>query len=153
MSEPIHATAVLAGAHGILIRGPSGAGKSALALAMTERGATLVADDRVFLSAVNGRLLATAPAATSGMVELRGRGIVRREHERNVVVSLVVDIVGAESVERMAEESELATEILGIGIPRQPVSAGSEGAVKLIEAALAALSSRRNMNLRPASLW
>ena len=39
--ETVHATAVLVGADGVLIRGASGSGKSALALALIERGARL----------------------------------------------------------------------------------------------------------------
>ena len=62
MSETVHATAVLVGADGVLIRGESGAGKSALALALIERGARLIADDRLMLSACHGRLVATRAA-------------------------------------------------------------------------------------------
>ena len=78
MSETVHATAVLVGADGVLIRGESGSGKSALALALIERGARLIADDRLTLSGCHGRIVATAPGATAGLIELRGRGIVER---------------------------------------------------------------------------
>jgi serine kinase of HPr protein (carbohydrate metabolism regulator) len=153
MSESVHATAVVAGEYGVLIRGLSGAGKSALALGLIERGGKLIADDRVFLSAVNGRLVASAPAATAGLVELRGRGILKRPHERSAVIRLVVDIVAAEGLERMPNEVELMTEILGINVPRQPVSSEVQSAFRLVEAALAALSPQRNMSLRPMRLW
>ena len=79
MSETVHATAVLVGADGVLIRGASGAGKSALALALIERGARLVADDRAACSppatAASSR---RAPAAIAGRIELRGRGVIAR---------------------------------------------------------------------------
>ena len=54
----LHATAVVVGESGVLLRGPSGAGKSSLALALIwaarERAgfAALVADDRVFARAL-----------------------------------------------------------------------------------------------------
>ena len=139
MSEWVHATAVLVGAEGVLIRGPSGAGKSALAHALIERGAVLVADDRVHLSDRNGRLIATAIGATAGQMELRGRGIVPVPHERSAVVRLVVDLVPADALERLPEPASLTTCILGIGVPRQPVPPDRGHALSLVRAALADL--------------
>ncbi len=56
MTETVHASAVLTGAHAVLIRGPSGSGKSHLALSLLEAAqshllpfARLVGDDRVHL--------------------------------------------------------------------------------------------------------
>src|SRR5688572_192741 len=92
MSETIHATAVLAGADGVLIRGPSGSGKSMLAFALVQRGARLISDDRVHLSACHGRLIATAPGLISGKLELRGRGLMEVPHERSAVIRLLVDM-------------------------------------------------------------
>ena len=64
----VHASAVLVGSRAVLIRGPSASGKSQLALELLEaartgvlRFAKLVADDRVHLEAVSGRLLARPP--------------------------------------------------------------------------------------------
>jgi len=79
------------GGLGILIRGPSGAGKSLLAARLIEGGGILVADDRVCLSARSGRLVAVALAATAGLLEVRGRGLVRMPHERCAVVRLAVE--------------------------------------------------------------
>ncbi|MGL6042504.1 MAG: HPr kinase/phosphorylase, partial [Sandaracinobacteroides sp.] len=42
-----HATAVAINGAGVLLFGPSGAGKSDLALRLIDRGAVLIADDRV----------------------------------------------------------------------------------------------------------
>ena len=70
----LHATAIVLGATGILITGPSGAGKSALALSLLRAGrlhglyASLVADDQVLVSALNGRAVAAAPPATAGLI-------------------------------------------------------------------------------------
>jgi serine kinase of HPr protein (carbohydrate metabolism regulator) len=139
---------VLAGSQGVLIRGPSGSGKSMLAAALISRGARLVADDRVHLSACHGRLVATAPAAIAGILELRGRGLMSVPLERSVVIRLLVDIVAAEQLERHPATEELSGTVLGVTLPRQPVEGAVECALILVEAALAALPARRDMGLR-----
>jgi HPr kinase/phosphorylase len=126
-----HATAVLAGSHAVLIRGPSGSGKSQLAWDLLEAArqgklhfARLVADDRVALSAVNGRLIASVPKTIEGMIELRGSGIHRVPFETFATVGLVVDLA-AEDAGRVPNPSALQTEILGVRLPRLPVPKGS----------------------------
>ena len=141
MSEAVHATAVLVGAEGVLIRGESGTGKSLLALALIERGARLIADDRLMLSACHGRLVATAPAAIAGRIELRGRGVITMPHEQGGVIRLVADIVEEGGLERMPEPYDLSTALLGVTVLRQPVPGAPDHAVRLIEAALAALTN------------
>jgi serine kinase of HPr protein (carbohydrate metabolism regulator) len=150
MSEIVHGTALLAGAQGVLIRGPSGAGKSALAYHLIRRGARLVADDRVFLSACHGRLVAAAVSPIAGLIELRGRGIVAVPHERSAVVRLIVDFVTPEALERMPDSSQLTAAILGIELARQPVPPATEPAAALLEAALASLSGTLDSALRSA---
>ena len=137
MSETVHATAVIVGAEGVLIRGASGSGKSALALLLIERGARLIADDRLTLSSVHGRILASASSAIAGKIELRGRGIISVPHEQSGVIRLVADIVEEEGLERMPEPHHLTTTLLGIALPRQPVPRATEPAARLVEAALA----------------
>jgi len=143
MSETVHATAVLVGADGVLIRGESGAGKSALALALIERGGRLIADDRLTLSVCHGRIVASAAQATSGMIELRGRGVISVAHERAGVIRLIADI-DDEGLERMPEQHQLSATLAGIVLPRQPVPAATERAVRLVEAALGASKSQPN---------
>jgi serine kinase of HPr protein (carbohydrate metabolism regulator) len=153
MSETVHGTAVLAGAHGVLIQGPSGSGKSMLAFALIRRGARLIADDRVHLSACHGRVVASAVAPTSGLLELRGRGIVTVAHERSGLIRLVVEIVSKEAMERMPEDDQLTTVLLGIALPRQPVPPGIDRAALLVEAATASLSPGADTDLRSARVW
>jgi len=148
MSETVHATAVLVGSDGVLIRGESGAGKSALALALIEAGARLIADDRLTLSACHDRLVATAPQATLGMIELRGRGVINVPHERSGIIRLVADIVRDEGLERMPEAHQLTASLLGIALPRQPVPAAIDRAVRLLKAALGASKLRPDLGLR-----
>ena len=107
MSEPgvagwssVHATALVVGESGLLVRGPSGAGKSSLALALIARAresaifAALVGDDRVFLRACGGRLLARGAPGFEGLIERRFEGLVVFPHEPQAVARLVVDLVG-----------------------------------------------------------
>lgn len=121
----LHATCVVIGEAGILIRGPSGAGKSTLALKLLtgvlarDGFVRLVADDRVALSARRGRLLARPVPPLEGLLEIRGRGLVRVDHEPACVVRLVVDLV-ADAL-RLPEAGDLVVEIVpGILLPRRP---------------------------------
>jgi serine kinase of HPr protein (carbohydrate metabolism regulator) len=61
---------------GVLIEGPSGAGKSDLALRALDQGFRLVADDRVTLWAVGGRVFGRAPPALEGLIEVRGLDVI-----------------------------------------------------------------------------
>jgi HPr kinase/phosphorylase len=123
----VHATALLIGAVGILIRGPSGSGKSALALDLVSRAgmrgefAAWIADDQVVLEALNGRLIARRPPAIAGLAELRGLGIVAVDHEPAAVIRLVVDLIDPSDLERMPQPDSLKTEICKVSVVRQPV--------------------------------
>ncbi|OFI05574.1 HPr kinase/phosphorylase [Clostridium acetireducens DSM 10703] len=61
---------------GILIIGESGIGKSETALELIKRGHRLVADDAVDIKRIRGRLNGRSPYITSGMLEVRGMGII-----------------------------------------------------------------------------
>lgn len=121
----VHASCVLVGRSAVLIRGASGSGKSRLALALIDAlgsRARLVADDRVHLLAANGRLLAMAPDAIRGQVEIRGLGIRAVDYEPLALVSLVVDL-GAADAARMPEDESRWIEISGVKLSRFPVAA------------------------------
>jgi serine kinase of HPr protein (carbohydrate metabolism regulator) len=123
--QNIHATGLVLGRTGIIFRGPSGSGKSLLALTLIDlweaRGqpASLVSDDRVDVEAGRSGLTMYAPPNIGGMIELRGRGIVTRPHVGKAPVRLVVDFVA--KAERMVEEEDLVTELLGVAVARCPV--------------------------------
>jgi serine kinase of HPr protein (carbohydrate metabolism regulator) len=119
---------VLTGARAVLIRGPSGAGKSRLALELIAaarcgqlRFARLVGDDRVRLESAGGRLLVRPADTLAGLIELRGTGILRLEHEPCAVVGLVVDLDAADA-ERLPEHRQI--QIDGIKLPRLAVAPG-----------------------------
>jgi serine kinase of HPr protein (carbohydrate metabolism regulator) len=124
-AENLHATGLVLGGSGIILRGPSGAGKSLLALELIDQwqlrglGAKLIADDRVDVSAERGRLVIRPPRTIAGLIELRGRGIVTRPYAVRARLDLVVDLV--DRLDRMIEEEDLVTEILGIRVGRCPV--------------------------------
>jgi HPr kinase/phosphorylase len=61
---------------GMLITGESGIGKSETALELIKRGHRLVADDAVDIKEIDGVLKGTSPYITSGMMEVRGMGII-----------------------------------------------------------------------------
>jgi HPr kinase/phosphorylase len=129
MMATIHASAVLVGARAVLIRGPSGAGKSRLALELIEAPrpgsmnfVRLVGDDRVHVEAAGGRLLVRPARALAGLIELRGLGILKRDHEACAVVGLVVDL-DAQDAQRLPERDEAVIE--GIALPRLAVAQGA----------------------------
>ena len=133
-----HASAVLAGARAVLIRGPAGAGKSQLALALIRaaetgllRFARLVGDDRVHLESRHGRLLVRPAASLAGLIEVRGLGVRRLEHEPVAVVGLVVDLA-AQDAERLPAAT--ATAIAGVTLPRLAVAAGAEAFAPVVAA-------------------
>ncbi len=140
--EPtIHASAALVDGTGVLVRGPSGSGKSSLVLALllADRLANrLVADDRVVLSRAGDRLVAAAPAALAGLIEIRGFGIVRLPYVAAQEIGLVVDFEPAERVQRLPDGEDRIARLCGLAIPRIAVPIGGGDASIIVRAALMA---------------
>ena len=119
----IHATVIVVGEAGILIRGASGSGKSTLALALITlaaqagRFARLVADDRVELAATGGRLVARPVAPLEGIIERRGLGLTPEPYTGAVVIRLIVDL-SADEPARMPEPEDLVDSLAGIDLTR-----------------------------------
>lgn len=122
----VHATAVVIGETGVLIRGRSGSGKSTLARQLLERAARagrfarLVGDDRVSLSVAHGRIVARAVPAIAGLLEVRGVGIVVVPFLPAAVIGLVVD--SDVTPERLPEPCDKVTDILDTRLPRLAVA-------------------------------
>lgn len=119
-----HGTAVALGSAAALIVGPSGSGKSDLALrcltlAPTElipEPAVLVADDRVNIEAVGGRLRVNAPETILGKLEVRGLGIVEVPFRWAADLVLIAEIVPTGGVERLPDPPP-SQDLLGIALP------------------------------------
>ena len=150
MSAPVHvhATAILLGRVGVLVRGPSGSGKSLLALALLEqwqsRGmeAFLVADDQVKLTRFGTGVSMAAPPSIAGLIELRFRGIVQRPYRSPTELHLVIDLVP--ELVRMPDPAEFSSDVLGVAVARAPVPQSSllglEQQALLVSEAIKAIS-------------
>lgn len=119
----VHATCLVLGEAGILIRGESGAGKSSLALALLDRArqeggyGALVGDDRIGLTRHHGRIVARGHPALRGLIEIRGMGLVRASPLADAaVIRLVVDLVG--TLPRLPDTPLDPVDILGVAIRR-----------------------------------
>jgi HPr kinase/phosphorylase len=134
----IHATCVVLGTVGVLIRGPSGAGKSDLALRLIDGGAELVSDDYCDVEALDGKLVATPPTAIAGKIEMRGFGIVEMPHRPVAAVGLVVDLLPESEIERMPEAPTCTID--GISVPKLMLNgfaASAAGKIRLLAARFA----------------
>ena len=131
---------------GTLIRGKSGVGKSECALALIERGHSLVADDLVYITLHSERfLIGRSSDLNRGYMECRGLGIVniselfgirsvRLEKELNIVITFEEWKHGMDE-ERTGLEHDFF-EILGVRVPHiiLPVRPGRDLA-RLVEVA------------------
>jgi HPr kinase/phosphorylase len=112
---------------GTLIRGASGLGKSECALALIERGHSLVADDAVYIRLIAEKeLMGTSSTLNRGYMECRGLGIVNIAElfgVRSVRLEKAIDLVVTffewkpESVEDRTGLDQHYFEILGQQIP------------------------------------
>lgn len=135
----IHASCVVLGGTGVLIRGASGAGKSDLALRLVDAGAQLVADDYCEAEALAGRLVVRPPPAIAGKLEVRGFGIVDLPYLPSTTVGLIVDLVANAEIERLPDpsrEGALTDVIEGIRLPRLRLDAAHASAVAKVRLAL-----------------
>jgi serine kinase of HPr protein (carbohydrate metabolism regulator) len=78
----------------------------------------LVADDRVILGPRQGRIVARAPAAIAGLIEIRGVGVERVPFQAEAEIRLIVDLVPVGSRPRLPPDP----------LPRERLS-GVEAAV------------------------
>jgi HPr kinase/phosphorylase len=122
-----HATTLDIKGVGVMLRGDSGVGKSECALALIERGHSLVADDLTVIKLLDEReLMASARPLNRGYMECRGIGIinvgemfgikcVRLEKRIDMVVSLREWT--PEAIEERTGLEENYYEILGMRVP------------------------------------
>lgn len=106
---------------GVIIEGAPGSGKSSLALALIDRGATLVGDDGVTLERRDGRVWAAPPPVTNGKLEVRNVGLVDMpvtEAPLSLVIRLDPD------APRYVEQASVA-EVLGDHVPELALFPGT----------------------------
>lgn len=110
---PIHAGCVAIEGRGVLVLGESGTGKSDLMLRLIDRGAMLVADDYCALAVEGSRLMARAPAAIAGRIEVRGIGLVAMPALDAAEVALAIRVDGA--VPRLPDAETML--FAGVAVP------------------------------------
>ena len=98
----------------VLITGEPGSGKSSLALALLDRGAALVGDDGVSLTVEDGRVIASPPPNTEGLIEIRNVGLLEVPTASAPIAIMVALNSGAERLPLGAGEAV----ILDCAIPR-----------------------------------
>jgi hypothetical protein len=133
----LHATAVALGEAGVLLLGPPGSGKSDLALRLIDRGATLIADDRVLLAHVGGQLYLAPPAPLAGRIEVRGVGILAVPYRPGVCAVMAFDL--ANPPERLPTPVGLS--VGGVTLPCLALAPFEASAPLKVERAVAHLAA------------
>jgi serine kinase of HPr protein (carbohydrate metabolism regulator) len=142
----LHATCVSVAGVGVILFGPPGSGKSDLALRLIDQpgcgisGAVkptqLVADDQVAVKLKDGKLIASAPPTISGLIEIRGLGLVGIARCAEVSLSLAVQLTANALIERAPDSQENRYDILGTSLPIVCVDPTSASAPSRVRAAV-----------------
>jgi len=147
---------------GMLIVGESGVGKSETALELIKRGHRLVADDAVDVKGIDGILKGKSPYITSGMIEVRGMGIIdvpALYGLSSVLESKTVNLIISldpwnedETYDRLGIDDEFV-EILNIPVKKItiPIRPGRNLAV-IVEAAAANYRYSLNSKISPVEI-
>ncbi|MDP6110183.1 MAG: HPr kinase/phosphatase C-terminal domain-containing protein [Rhodospirillales bacterium] len=116
LTRQVHGTAVSIGGDGVLILGEPGSGKSDLALRLIYQGAgQLISDDRVDLCRDGDTVVMSSPEQISGLLEVRGVGVVSVPADYPVTLRLIVNLSLAEEIDRQPERR--MEEYLGVSVP------------------------------------
>lgn len=85
---PIHATAIAIDNAGIIITGSSGSGKSDLALRLMDRGARLIADDKVNISGLVDNPILSQCDHHIDAIEVSGIAVIKTRTFNNIPLKL-----------------------------------------------------------------
>lgn len=130
----IQASCVAIDGRGVLIQGPPGSGKSSLALALIDRGATLVGDDGLRVECDGAILRAFPPPRIEGLLEVRNVGLITCAVTGGVPLALSLRLDPA--APRLPERPETLS-IAGIELPTLALWPDSPVLALRAEAALA----------------
>lgn len=121
----LHGTCVALHAVAALLTGRPGSGKSDLALRFCALGPghRLVADDQVLLRETGGRLLATAPPALAGLIEVRGLGVLPAETCAEAELRLVIRLDADALPPRLPPDPLARVTLAGIELPQLDLAA------------------------------
>lgn len=125
----MQASAVAIDGRALLIEGPPGCGKSSLALALIDRGASLIGDDAVKLRPAGNRLIASPPPNIAGLIEVRGVGLTSLPLAPPAPVALILILGG--SVPKRLPDSRLPDPplpvrvIAGVAVPMLAFNPGT----------------------------
>lgn len=117
----------------VLISGSSGSGKSDLALRLLDRGFTLVSDDQTIVRREGDRLIAAAPPAIAGKLEIRGIGIIDMESVSDLPIALLVELTS--DIQRLPDENR-ERPLLGVRLPLVSIDAMAASAASKVSLAL-----------------
>lgn len=114
----IHATLICLNNKGILLTGKSGVGKSDVALRMImEKGAVLIADDRVNIEDINGKLYGSTPQEIAGLLEVRNVGICQFDFKPRSEIVLCVELCSdRKELERLPDDEHV--DFLGVSLTK-----------------------------------
>ncbi len=152
----LHGTCLAVGTRGLLLLGAPGSGKSDLALRLIDqpgRGAggdlvttRLVADDQVLVRRSGERLLASAPPALKGLLEVRGVGLLPTPSVEEIVLRLALRLVPNGKIERLPGPDIDQLEVLGLSLPVleiEPFQASAPAKVRSAAALCQTLFSKK----------
>lgn len=137
----VHGTCVVIGGGAVIIRGPSGGGKSDLALRLIDRGAMLLSDDYTYIERENDHIAASPPPNISGLIEVRGLGIVSMPHIPRAVINLVVELLDSDAGDAPVRYPLKSAQVslLGVNLPVLRIVGFETSAPIKIEMALSKL--------------
>ena len=125
----LQATGVAIRGRALLLEGKPGVGKSSLALALIERGGTLIGDDGVVVRRQGFSQICAPivcpPPNIEGLLEVRGVGLLKVEIADPTPLALILTLLGdAEPDPPRLPETVAVREVLGCPIPVLPFRPG-----------------------------